>query len=336
MSSEVFIWLGILFCISQSATFSGLNLAVFSLSRLHLDIEQSSGNEKAAKVIALRKNSNYTLTTILWGNVGINVLLALLSNSVLTGLIAFIFSTFVITIFGEIVPQAYFSRHALKTASFFYPILKFYQFILYPVARPSAYLLDLWLGKEGIKYYRERELKEVIRHHISASGTEVDKTEGIGALNFLNIDDIPAINEGVSVHQDSIISLESENGLVKFPIFTNDIKDPFIKLIQSSGEHWVIFIDRTNEPILVMDADGFLRHALLSFENTNPQNFCHKPLVIHDAETTIGEAMAMLKFDSNIKHDDIIKHDVILIWTEEKRIITGRDLLGSLLRGIAI
>lgn len=336
MSNEIFIWFGILFCISQAATFSGLNLAVFILSRLRLDIEQSSGNEKAAKVIALRNNSNYTLTTILWGNVGINVLLALLSNSVLTGLIAFIFSTFVITIFGEIVPQAYFSRHALKTASFFYPFLKFYQFILYPVAKPSAYLLDNWLGKEGIKYYREDELKEVIQHHISADDTEVNKTEGIGALNFLNIDDIPVINEGSHVHQDSIISLEFKNGSAKFPKLIKDINDPFIKLIQSSGKHWVIFTDHTNEPILVMDADGFLRHALLSFEDTNPLHFCHKPLVIHDTETTIGEAMAMLKFDSSIKHDDIIKHDVILIWAREKRIITGRDLLGSLLRGIAI
>ena len=57
MDNEIIIWLGILFCISQSAMFSGLNLAVFSLSRLRLDIEQSTGNKKAAKVIELRKNS---------------------------------------------------------------------------------------------------------------------------------------------------------------------------------------------------------------------------------------------------------------------------------------
>ncbi|NNC67093.1 MAG: DUF21 domain-containing protein [Gammaproteobacteria bacterium] len=59
MNHELFVWLGILFCISQSATFSGLNLAVFRLSRIRLDI----GNEKAAKVITLRNNSNFTLTT---------------------------------------------------------------------------------------------------------------------------------------------------------------------------------------------------------------------------------------------------------------------------------
>jgi CBS domain containing-hemolysin-like protein len=48
------------------------------------------------------------LATILWGNVGINVLLTMLSDSVLTGLGAFLFSTIAITVIGEITPQAYF------------------------------------------------------------------------------------------------------------------------------------------------------------------------------------------------------------------------------------
>jgi CBS domain containing-hemolysin-like protein len=57
------------------------------------------------------------LPTVLWGNVTINVLLTLLSNSVLAGIGAFAFSTIVITLFGEIIPQAYFSRNALRMAA---------------------------------------------------------------------------------------------------------------------------------------------------------------------------------------------------------------------------
>ena len=48
----------------------------------------------------MRRDSNFLLTTILWGNVGVNVLLTLLSDSVLAGLAAFLFSTVVITVFG--------------------------------------------------------------------------------------------------------------------------------------------------------------------------------------------------------------------------------------------
>jgi metal transporter CNNM len=34
--------------------------------------------------------------------------------------------------------------------------------------------------------------------------------------------------------------------------------------------------------------------------------------------------------------DDVIENDLILVWSTRKRIITGSDLLGRLLRGIAI
>ena len=34
--------------------------------------------------------------------------------------------------------------------------------------------------------------------------------------------------------------------------------------------------------------------------------------------------------------DDIVDYDLILFWGDKKRVITGADLLGRLLRGIAI
>jgi hypothetical protein len=34
--------------------------------------------------------------------------------------------------------------------------------------------------------------------------------------------------------------------------------------------------------------------------------------------------------------DDVVDDDLILVWGEQKRIITGADLLGRLLRGITI
>lgn len=112
--TELLIWLGIVFCISQSAMFSGLNLAMFGVSRLSLEVEASTHNPAAQKILKLRQDSNFLLTTILWGNVGINVLLTLLTNSVMAGVTAFLFSTALITLVGEITPQAYFSRNALR------------------------------------------------------------------------------------------------------------------------------------------------------------------------------------------------------------------------------
>ena len=80
---NLLIYFGIAFCLTQSAMFSGLNLAFFSLTRLRLEIEaEASPRSGAGHVLKMRQNSNFLLTTILWGNVGINVLLTLLSDSV--------------------------------------------------------------------------------------------------------------------------------------------------------------------------------------------------------------------------------------------------------------
>src|ERR1700730_8177452 len=89
---SIWIWLGIVVCVVQSALFAGLNLAVFSLSQLRLQLEAGGGNADAARVLDLRKNSNPVLATVIWGNVSTNVLLTLMSDSVLAGLSAFFFS----------------------------------------------------------------------------------------------------------------------------------------------------------------------------------------------------------------------------------------------------
>ena len=43
---------------------------------------------------------------------------------------------------------------------------------------------------------------------------------------------------------------------------------------------------------------------------------------------------AIEKISPTASDDDIIDHDIVLIWSEQKRIITGADLFGRLMRGI--
>jgi metal transporter CNNM len=210
--SDLLTWIGITFCITQSAIFSGLNLAIFSVSKLRLEVEAAGGNRNAALVLDLRKDSNLTLSTILWSNVTLNVLLTLLSDSVLAGVGAFIFSTFVITFFGELIPQAYFSRNALRMmAAPLVPVLKVYQIILFPVAKPAAMILNWWLGPEGITFLREQDFRALIQRHVGAAGAEMGKLEAIGALNFLDLDDISVSDEGEPVDPRSIVTLPTTN-----------------------------------------------------------------------------------------------------------------------------
>jgi hypothetical protein len=333
ISLNALTWAGILFCVSQSAMFSGLNLALLGISRLRLEVEATAGNAAAMKILALRKDVNFLLTTILWGNVGINVLLTLLSNSVMTGLTAFFFSTVLITFAGEITPQAYFSRHAMRMGSLLAPVLRFYQVLLYPVAKPSALVLDRWLGEEGISYFRERDLRTVIRKHIEADDSDVSHLEGMGAMNFLALDDIVVTQEGEHIDPDSIIRLPTESGLPVFPAFERHALDPFLLDVHRSGKKWVIIVDEDDAPVLVLNANSFLRDALFGKAVINAYNYCHRPVVVRDPRTLLGKVLLRLNLPGGSAEDDVIDQDLILLWADEKRVITGADILGRLLRG---
>ena len=330
---NITIWLGILFCVTQSAMFSGLNLAFFSIPRLRLEIE-AEHSKAAKKILKMRQDSNFLLATILWGNVGINVLLTLLSNSIMFGLVAFSFSTFVITFAGEILPQAYFSRHALKMASLLSPVLRMYQFILFPVAKPSAILLDMWLGEETLHYFKERSLHQLIKKHVE-SASEIEDVEGLGAMNFLTLDDIPIGKEGERVDPDSIIMLPFDNDKPLFPEIDKTPLDKFLQKVHKSQKKWVILVDEDEEPKVVLNADGFIRSALLDEGHLNPMKFIDYPIIIKDWTTPLGDVLGKFEVKKLHGEDDVIDLDIILLWGHKKRIITGADILGRLLRGIS-
>jgi len=325
-------WLGILLCVCQSAMFSGSNLAFYRLSRLRLEME-AKRDPRAQRVLDLRRDSNFLLATILWGNVAINVLLALLANSVLIGVLAFLFSTFIITWFGEIMPQAYFSRHPLRTASALAPLIRLYQFVLYPVARPTGRFLDWWLGKEAIEYFHEPLLREILKAHVRSPETDVSDVEGIGALNFLDIDDVTTMEEGEPVTPESIIELPVDIDMPRFPAIERRVDDPFLLRLNATDETWVILVDPEGEPRLALNVDDFTRAALYGPQPFRPYAHCHRPIVVRDRSTTLGQVIRRLKAGA-AESDAAIRNDVVLIWLQQRRIITGSDILGRLLTGI--
>lgn len=332
---QLMSWVGIFLCLSQSAMFSGLNLAYFSISRLRLEVEVGTGNKAAAAILAMRQDSNFLLTTILWGNVGINVLLTLLSNSVMAGVGAFLFSTVAITLFGEIFPQAYFSRNALTVGARLAPVLRVYQIILYPVAKPIALLLDRWLGKEGVEFLRERGMREMIRQHMDADGSDLGRIEGLGALNFLSIDDVAASREGEPLELSSIINMGFDGDAPVFPKDASNKKSKLVNQLKASGKKWAVLIDEAGAPRLAVDTDAYLRAVMFDEGTFQPERYCHKPIIIKDASTRLGHILRMFEVQAERTDDNVIDRDVVLLWTDKKRIITGADILGRLLAGIS-
>eukprot|EP01012_Entosiphon_sulcatum_P058502 TRINITY_DN82584_c0_g1_i1.p1 TRINITY_DN82584_c0_g1~~TRINITY_DN82584_c0_g1_i1.p1 ORF type:complete len:569 (+),score=93.35 TRINITY_DN82584_c0_g1_i1:28-1734(+) len=176
-----------------SALFSGLNIGLLGLDATSLRVVSTSGpvgdRESAQRILPIRENTNLLLCTLLIGNVVVNSLMAILLAEISGGVLGLLLTTTFITIFGEIVPQATCTRYALKIGGLSIPIVRFFIFVLYPVAKPISLVLDLVLGKNVGQIYDRNELMKLLEMHTDIIDREMDvhQTELTlmqGALEF--------------------------------------------------------------------------------------------------------------------------------------------------------
>lgn len=173
--------------IAFSALFSGLNLGLMSLSTHELKRKADLGDARAQKIYPIRRNGNLLLVTLLIGNVLVISVLSIFLDSLLPGVIAALLSTLLITIFGEIIPQAIFARFAMELGSRLIWLVQLIIWALYPVAFPLAWVLDHLLGQEEPTYYSRMELIKILEEHGDAPESDIEADEeriARGALSF--------------------------------------------------------------------------------------------------------------------------------------------------------
>ncbi len=173
----------------------------------------------------------------------------------------------------------------------------------------------------------------IARH--GASGGDIGRLEATGAQNFLDLDDVPICDEGELIEPKSILSLPLANQRCVLPHFDRSLNDPFLRQVHASGMKWVIITDPSGEPAFVLDAHNFLRDALFNEVISDASTYWHRPIVVRDMTKRLGDVIGQMTVVPERPGDDVIEHDLILVWGSQKRIITGSDLLGRLLRGIA-
>ena len=111
-----------------SALFSGLTLGLLSLDPTELLLEKKIGNKQAAKILPIRQKGNFLLSTLILGNVAVNATIPLYLDSFTSGIIAGVISIFLITLFGEILPQAICAKHGLVIGAYTFWIIKIFMF----------------------------------------------------------------------------------------------------------------------------------------------------------------------------------------------------------------
>jgi metal transporter CNNM len=145
------------------------------------------GDARAKKVYPLRRRGNELLTALLLGNVAVNSIVAVFLGSIASGVVAGFFATALIFLFGEIIPQAVISRHALKFGALTAPFVHILLFVLYPITKPIGLALDKVLGAELQTIYNKKELALLVAEHEDNPHATLDADEERiihGALKF--------------------------------------------------------------------------------------------------------------------------------------------------------
>ncbi|MDF1698890.1 MAG: CNNM domain-containing protein [Saprospiraceae bacterium] len=218
------------FLVILSACFSGLTLGFFSLNLTSLERKMKLGDERAKKIYPVRKNGNLLLCTLLLGNVAVNSAMSIFLGNIATGLVAGLVSTMLIVVFGEILPQAIFSRFALTLGAKSVWLVKLFIFLLYPIAYPLSYTLDKALGEELATIFSKKEIEEIIRYHEDSEESVIDEDEErilLGALRFSDLTaEMVATPRPVvfMVPSDTVISAEflatiKDKAFTRIPVF---------------------------------------------------------------------------------------------------------------------
>lgn len=172
-----FIEPAIFICLSALA--SGLTLGLMSLDTTGLEIIVAGGEEpersRAEKLLPLRKRGNQLLCTLLLTNTLVNARLSIFLGNLTSGVVGGLLATALIVVFGEIIPQATCSRHALLVGASVVEPMRLVMVLLAPVCWPISKLLDSLLGDEIASGHTKREIEHLLRvqdTHDSPAGAE--------------------------------------------------------------------------------------------------------------------------------------------------------------------
>lgn len=271
-----------------SGLFSGLNLGLMALDKNELRVIITCGSETekryARAIEPVRRRGNYLLCSILFSNVLVNSTIAVLLEELTSGIVAVMTSTIFIVMFGEILPQAFCSRHGLAVGAKTVSITYFCMIVTFPLSYPVSSCLDWVLGEEiGHAYDRER-LMEFIRITRDYNNLETDEVNIIsGALKLkriqlsevmTRIEDVYMLDVNSCLDFDTIQAI-IERGYSRIPVHEAGNKKNIVALLFAKDLALLDPDDRTpvqtlitfyNHPIMYLFEDTTLDLALNEFK----------------------------------------------------------------------
>ena len=230
----------ILLCIS--ALVSGSEVAFFALTPKELSRMREGSNQRDKAILACLDDVEGLLATILVTNNLVNICIVILTSKVMDLLFVFnrfeflfktVLVTFLLLLFGEILPKVFSQNNRKDFARFaVYPI-RFFRLVTYPL----SYILVRTGGR--ISRMASRNMEISMEELADAVDLAKDSAESIqehqmlsGIVNFVNTEveeimrpriDITALDIKSSFEQVKAVIIES--GYSRIPIYDEDLDD---------------------------------------------------------------------------------------------------------------
>ena len=224
-----------------SAMASGSEVAFFSLKRADIADLESRSDASSRRVIDLLDNPDRLLATILVTNNMINICLVIVTTQIIdalfifSGVWDFIFKTIVVTflllLFGEIMPKVFTQGNPVRMARFFSLPLKVFRWLVYPLAfilvRTSRHVSRLATKNAEISI---EELADAV--DLTETGSEEEQKMLSGIVNFGQTEVVEIMHSRVDItglefeaDYNEVRLTIVETGYSRIPVYGDDLDD---------------------------------------------------------------------------------------------------------------
>jgi len=249
-----------------SALISGSEVAYFSLSPTDKKQLEEKGSKHSKMVLNLLARPERLLGTILitnnFVNVGIIILSAFLMNSMfdfgssktLQFLVQVIIVTFLLLLFGEILPKLYANIYSARFALFMVYPLRFFEKLFYPIS--SILIFSTSLVNKRLASKKQNLSMDDLSGALELTADDISEEKTIleGIIKFGNIDvseimrsRIDVVSADINTRLHDLIQIAVQSGYSRIPIYSQTfdhvkgilyIKDLLPHLQKSRNFNW--------------------------------------------------------------------------------------------------
>ncbi|OIQ40916.1 MAG: magnesium/cobalt efflux protein [Bacteroidetes bacterium MedPE-SWsnd-G1] len=244
----------ILILLVCSAFISGAEVAFFSLSQTELEKAKESKSKRQRQVVTLLEKPKKLLATILVTNNFINILIVLIFaylgedlfqnlnfsidlyffNLSVRFVLEVVLITFLILLFGEVLPKVYANRNSLKFASLMVIPIKGLSVVFTPISLPlmkMTNLIERRLGQKNSKFSVET-LSQALELTSDNATTEDEQKILEGIVSFGNTETIQIMKPRIDVFAisdtesfDKVVSEIVKHGFSRNPVYHESIDE---------------------------------------------------------------------------------------------------------------